>query len=178
MEDSPASNPDVPAETTVDSTPKRSPDIPPDPHVVNRAMMEHYIQKRSIDYWAGPKYLAYNSLASRLRTFNNKWPQGKKPSPASLSEAGFFYDGELQIYIFSFPIRGPITCEKLTSNYFPNYRLDRYYDLFSLWLLSAGLVRDGRSVGRTCTLVPLLRLPQAHQGAYIHSRDTTGEVGL
>ena len=77
------------------NTNTRSADIGPDEdrrHSSIQALTEHFIMKRAINHWLPPKHPSYNLIDARLKSFKN-WLKGKAPSPESLSEAGFFYDG-------------------------------------------------------------------------------------
>ena len=65
-------------------------------HSPVRPLTEHYIMKRAINHWTHPKHPSYNLSEARLDFFKN-WPRGS-PSPESLSEAGFFFNGT---YIFT-----------------------------------------------------------------------------
>jgi hypothetical protein len=71
---------------------RRSEDIPP--HSPIPALTEHFVMKRAINLWTGPRHPTYNSLVQRIRSYKNNWPADGKPSPTALSEAGFYYTGK------------------------------------------------------------------------------------
>jgi len=56
---------------------------------------------------ANPRYLDYNSLIERVRSFENvDWPE-HNPSPVAMAEAGFFYNSKynsclifIKLYLF------------------------------------------------------------------------------
>jgi len=52
--------------------------------------------KRAINQWSPPKYPIYNLIDAMIDSIKN-WPRGT-PSPESLSEAGFYFNGT---YIFT-----------------------------------------------------------------------------
>jgi len=61
---------------------------------LNRNLHEHFELRKVINRWLGPKHPAYCELIDRLQSFKHvAWPE-TSPTPASLAEAGFFYDGE------------------------------------------------------------------------------------
>ena len=74
----------------------RSADIGPDedrgPSPIH-PLTDHFILKRSINNWLPPKHPSDNLIDARLKSFKN-WPKEKTPSPESLGEAGFFYNGK------------------------------------------------------------------------------------
>jgi len=72
-----------------------SADIGPDEdrgHSPIRPLTDDFVMKRAINHWLPPKHPSYDLIDARLQSFKN-WPKGKTPSPESLSEAGFFYNG-------------------------------------------------------------------------------------
>jgi hypothetical protein len=65
---------------------------------LNRTLQEHYFLKQAVNLRQGPRYPAYCSLIDRVRSFENiHWPE-TNPTPVSLAESGFFYDGELTAF--------------------------------------------------------------------------------
>ena len=63
-----------------------------------RALQEHYVLRQAVNLWQGPKYTDYCSLIDRVRSFENiDWPE-TNPTPVSLAELGFFYDGALTTF--------------------------------------------------------------------------------
>jgi len=77
----------------------RSRDIGPDEareHSPIQSLNEHFVMKHAINHWTPPKHPTYNLIDARLDFFKN-WARGS-PSPESLSEAGFFFNGT---YIFT-----------------------------------------------------------------------------
>jgi hypothetical protein len=101
-------NPDRAADAPA-SNPERSADVPP-PRRSGYVSSERTrysglalrcAQNQAIRQWAGPRYPDRVLAATRLRTFRHaKWPREGKPSNAALADAGFFYDGEPQIFCF------------------------------------------------------------------------------
>jgi hypothetical protein len=98
------------AAATEDVKEKRSADVGPlsidvEPDLksnwyLDRSLQEHYVLKQAVNLWHGPKYPSYCALAERIRSFeNSKWPE-TNPSPVSLAEAGFCYDGECELTPF------------------------------------------------------------------------------
>ena len=86
-----------------DDHPVRSADIGPDhsPYVARErthctGLELQLAQNRAIRDWRGPSHPEYATSARRLRSFlhNSRWHTEGKPSPDSLAEAGFFFDGE------------------------------------------------------------------------------------
>ena len=76
------------------STLERTVDIGPD--FINLLFTEKCVTNRIINLWSGPRYITYNTKASRLQSFIN-WPQGINLSTESLNDAGFFYIGAIHI---------------------------------------------------------------------------------
>ena len=66
-----------------------SEDIDPDSH----NFPQHFAINRATILWDGPKHAAYNSKATRLRSYID-WPHGMNPSPHSLRTAGFYFSGK------------------------------------------------------------------------------------
>jgi len=95
MENGPVSDP-VPEDGWVCSV-----DVGPDRHgneYLNRVVQDHYVLKQAVNLWQGSRNPAYCSLIDRVRTFEIiDWPE-TNPTPVSLAEAGFFYDGELTTF--------------------------------------------------------------------------------
>ena len=90
----------MPGLIRVSDTNIRSADIGPDEDLrrsPKHPLTDHFIMKRAINHWFPPKYPSYDLIDARLTSFKN-WPVGKLPSPESLSEAGFFFNG---MYIFT-----------------------------------------------------------------------------
>jgi hypothetical protein len=79
-----------------------STDIGPDNSYMNaklsRQLQEHYALKKAINIWHGPRHPAFNSLITRVKSFEGAdWPQ-TNPTPISLAEAGFFFDSKLTTF--------------------------------------------------------------------------------
>jgi len=70
------------------------PDIMGNAHL-NRQLQENFVVKQVVNIWKGPKHPEYCELINRVLSFKHVvWPE-TGPTPASLAEAGFFFDGEL-----------------------------------------------------------------------------------
>ena len=55
--------------------------------------LERFIMHSATHHWTPPKHPSYNLIDAGLKSFD-KWPKlGEFPSPESLSDAGFFYEG-------------------------------------------------------------------------------------
>jgi len=66
---------------------------------LNRTTQEHYDLKQAVNLWQGPKYTDYCSLIDRVRSFqDSNWPD-LNPTPISLAEAGFFFNGTLTTFV-------------------------------------------------------------------------------
>jgi len=77
------------------------PDIIGNAHL-NRHLQDNFAVKQVVNKWKGPKYPEYCDLIDRVHSFKHVvWPE-TCPTPASLSEAGFFYDGKLTNFITVF----------------------------------------------------------------------------
>jgi len=62
---------------------------------LNRQLQENFVLKQVVNIWKGPKHTEYCELIDRLHSFKHVvWPE-TGPTPASLAEAGFFFDGAL-----------------------------------------------------------------------------------
>ena len=81
-------------DTRDSSNTERSVDIGPEDQPI-QSRTDYFLVKRAIALWPSPRFPAYNSYATRLRTFEERWPYDKTPKPHSLSKAGFYYDGEI-----------------------------------------------------------------------------------
>ena len=82
--------PVIPPTTTGNGQPA---DIPPsDNRWKIHPLTEQCALNRRIVLWNSPKFPDYISNHARLATFA-KWPHGMTPSPASLSDAGFYFTG-------------------------------------------------------------------------------------
>jgi len=55
--------------------------------------LERYIQRRSIEEWTPPTRPSYNRFDARLKSFDTSKHRVGVPSPNSLAEAGFFFQG-------------------------------------------------------------------------------------
>ena len=65
----------------------------PDMNHVCATRLDRLVMRHTVDCWRPLRHPAYNRFDARLKSFDS-WPKhGEAPSPASLSEAGFFYDG-------------------------------------------------------------------------------------
>jgi hypothetical protein len=53
-------------------------------------------KKKGISHWVGPRRAEYNTFIARVKSFKDR-PEEKNPTPVSLSEAGFFFDGKFII---------------------------------------------------------------------------------
>ena len=66
------------------------------------------VMRHTVECWRPLRHPAYNSFDARLRSFDS-WPKhGEAPSPTSLSEAGFFYDGTYR-HNFWIPLFIPVS---------------------------------------------------------------------
>jgi len=98
-------------DTSSDSQPPRSADIPPDsaPHPFQSREPPYYdgptlltAQEQAIQRWELPRCPEYGTLARRIHTFYQEaapWDPEGKPSVGSIAAAGFYYDGEFAIII-------------------------------------------------------------------------------
>jgi len=81
----------------------------PDSNHVCATRHDRLIMRHTVDCWHPLQHPAYNRFDARLKSFD-RWPKhGVVPSPASLSEAGFFYDGTYRhdfeyLFLFRFHI--------------------------------------------------------------------------
>jgi hypothetical protein len=70
------------------------PDLMGNTHL-ERRLQENFILKQTVNNWKGPKHPEYCDLIDRVNSFKHVvWPE-TGPTPASLAEAGFFFEGEL-----------------------------------------------------------------------------------
>ena len=61
-----------------------------------------YIEQRSVLKWRPPANMAYLTFADRLKAFAT-WPRWTElPTPESLAEGGFFYEGMYTLYYVTF----------------------------------------------------------------------------
>jgi hypothetical protein len=68
------------------------PDIVGNAHL-HRRLQDNFIVKKAVNIWTGPKHPEYCELFDRVHSFKHAvWPE-TGPTPASLAEAGFYYDG-------------------------------------------------------------------------------------
>ena len=59
--------------------------------------LHSYIELRSVQRWNPPKHMAYLTFADRLKSFAS-WPRRTElPTPESLAEAGFYYEGIITV---------------------------------------------------------------------------------
>jgi hypothetical protein len=58
-----------------------------------KAGLERYIQRRAIRKWTLPAHPSYNLFDARLKSFDTWTHREGVPSPESLAEAGFFFQG-------------------------------------------------------------------------------------
>jgi len=94
-------NPDTVHKDAPISSFKVKPDITGNT-ILNRQLQDNFAVKQVVNKWKGPKYPEYCDLIDRLHSFKNvAWPE-TCPTPALLSEAGFFYDGSLTNFIIVF----------------------------------------------------------------------------
>jgi hypothetical protein len=89
-----SSNPDtVHTEAPVPSFDVK-PDIMRNAHL-KRQLQDNFAAKQVVNSWKLPKYPEYCALIDRVHSFKHVvWPE-TCPTPASLAEAGFFFDGKL-----------------------------------------------------------------------------------
>jgi hypothetical protein len=89
------------------ATPVRPlPTVRPATHTVSdipiQILTDDHVMDRAVQRWRKPKYLTHSTLAAHARSFFN-WPQLlPKPSPDSLSVAGFFYTGKCNFFLLLF----------------------------------------------------------------------------
>jgi len=71
--------------------------------------LDRLVMRHTVECWRPLRHRAYNRFDTRLKSFDS-WPKhGEAPSPTSLSEAGFFYDGTYRhnfeyLFLFQFHI--------------------------------------------------------------------------
>ena len=53
---------------------------------------EHYITRRALLLWDGPRNTSFSTYSARLLSFDD-WPKDAKPAPETLNAAGFFHVG-------------------------------------------------------------------------------------
>ena len=64
--------------------------------------LHSYIELRSVLKWNPPKHMAYLTFADRLKSFAS-WPiRTELPTPESLAEAGFYYEGMYTLFYKTF----------------------------------------------------------------------------
>jgi len=83
---------------TRDSNIERPVDIGLDVRPV-QSMTDYFLVKRAVTLWTFRRFSTYNSYATRLQTFEDRWAADKRRTPHSLSEAGFYYDCEIYTII-------------------------------------------------------------------------------
>ena len=106
LETLPPSPQNAPSQEPIPSTPYDDGDGPQVPSdYIARVEPRHTgldldsARQRAIRHWHGPRHPEYAAAARRLRSFNyQKWSPEGKPSPDSLANAGFYYDGRSHIF--------------------------------------------------------------------------------
>jgi len=64
--------------------------------------LHSYIELRSVNKWRPPANMAYLTFADRLKSFAS-WPRRRKlPTPESLAEADFYYEGMYTLFYVTF----------------------------------------------------------------------------
>jgi len=64
--------------------------------------LHSYIELRSVQKWNPPKHMAYVTFVDRLKSFAT-WPRRTElPTPESLAEVGFYYDGMYTLFYITF----------------------------------------------------------------------------
>ena len=64
--------------------------------------LHSYIELRSVQRWNTPKHMAYLTFADRLKSFAS-WPiRTELPTPESLAEDGFHYEGMYTLFLRNF----------------------------------------------------------------------------
>jgi len=64
--------------------------------------LHSYIELRSVLKWNPPKHMAYLTFADRLKSFAS-WPiRTELPTPESLAEDGFHYEGMYTLFLRNF----------------------------------------------------------------------------
>ena len=76
---------------------------------VTATRLDRLVMRHTIECWRPLRHPAYNSFDARLRSFDCWLKHGEAPSPTSLTEAGFFYDGTYRhdfeyLFLFQFHI--------------------------------------------------------------------------
>jgi len=67
-----------------------------------KVRLNSYIELRSVQRWNPPKHMTYLAFADRLKSFAS-WPRRTKlPTPESLAEAGFYYEGMYKLFYITF----------------------------------------------------------------------------
>ena len=81
----------------------------PDMNHVTATRYDRLVMRHTVDCWRPLWHPAYNRFDARLKSFES-WPKHwEATSPASLSDAGFFYDGTCRhnfeyLFLFQFHI--------------------------------------------------------------------------
>jgi len=64
--------------------------------------LHSYIELQSVQRWNPPNHMAYLTFADRLKSFAS-WPRRTEwPTPESLAEAGFYYEGMYTLFYITF----------------------------------------------------------------------------
>jgi len=64
--------------------------------------LHSYIELRSVQRWKPPKNMAYLTSADRLKSFASRPRRTELPTPESLAEAGFYYEGMYTLFYITF----------------------------------------------------------------------------
>ena len=76
---------------------------------VTATRLDRLVMRHTLKCWRPLRHPAYNRFDARLNSFDS-WPKhGEAPTPVSLSEGGFFYDGTYRhnfeyLFLFQFHI--------------------------------------------------------------------------
>jgi len=76
---------------------------------VTATRLDRLVMRHTVECWRPLRHPAYNRFDARLKSFDS-WPKhGEAPTPVSLSEGGFFYDGTYRhnfeyMFLFQFHI--------------------------------------------------------------------------
>jgi hypothetical protein len=118
-----------------------------------------------IQTWTCPVHPSYNLFDARLHSFNTWTHRERVPSPESLAEAGFFYQGTLN------------SCFSNTLT-FISHTLTRVLLLLlqvTSIILRAFIVESDCAIGflqtfhsLTCKMVPIVCLSTVYQGENLH----------
>jgi len=134
---------------------------------VSATRLDRLVNRHTVDCWRPLRHPTYNRFGARPKSFNN-WPKhGEAPSPASYSEAGFYYDGTHRHnfeYLFLFQFHIFIL---LIHNF--SLQVDLTKNVLPLWYRVVWLEPLRQRVSRTRALVTVLSICMRHQRSHFRS---------